>query len=60
MVLIGILTTFAGFLISFFSLAMASGVNGRMLLVLLGIAVSLFGIIGLLCPAFNKNAIWKR
>ena len=60
MVLIGILTTFAGFLISFFSLAIASGVNARMLLALLGIAVSLFGIIGLICPAFRKNAIWKR
>ena len=60
MVYIGILTTFAGFLITLFSLAVTSGVNTRMLLVLIGIAVSLFGIIGLINSAYLKNAIWKR
>lgn len=60
MLYIGILTTIAGFLITLFSLAVTSGVNTRMLLVLAGIAVSLFGIIGLINPAYVKNAIWKR
>lgn len=60
MLYIGILTTIAGFLITLFSLAVTSGVNTRMLLVLVGIAVSLFGIIGLINPAYVKNAIWKR
>jgi hypothetical protein len=35
-------------------------VSGRLVLVLLGLAVSLFGIIGLLNKHYLKNAIWKK
>jgi hypothetical protein len=59
MILIGILVTLLGFVISVTSVAFASGVGGRLVLVLIGLAVSLFGILGVLQQAFLKNAIWK-
>lgn len=60
MVLVGILITLLGFVISLLSLGMASGVNSRMLIVLAGIVVSLTGIIGVINKAFVNNAIWKK
>ncbi len=57
---IGILVTFLGFVIAVMSLGMTSSVNGRMIMVLVGIAVSFFGIIGLINTAYNKNAIWRK
>ena len=60
MAILGILVTFLGFVISFLSLGMMSSVNGRMVMVLVGLAVSLFGIIGLLNPAYMKNANWRK
>lgn len=59
MIFIGILVTLLGFVISVSSLAISSGVGGRLVLTLIGMAVSLFGILGLLNRAFLKNAIWK-
>jgi hypothetical protein len=60
MVALGLLITLAGFLISLFSLGMTSSVNGRLILVLAGMAVSLFGIIGVINRAYLKNPLWKR
>ena len=60
MILIGLLVTFLGFVISVLSLALTSSVGGRLVIVLLGIAVSLFGIMGLLNKHYLKNAIWKK
>jgi hypothetical protein len=60
MVLVGILVTFLGFVISLLSLGMASGVNSRMFMVLAGIVVSLVGIIGIINKAYVNNAIWKK
>jgi cytochrome c biogenesis protein CcdA len=60
MILVGILVTFLGFVISVLSLATTSSVGGRLIIVLLGLAVSLFGILGVLNPAYLKNAIWKK
>ena len=60
MVLIGVLVTFLGFLISVFSLSITSSVSGRLIIVLIGLAVSLFGIIGLINAAYLKKAIWRR
>lgn len=60
MVLIGLLVTLLGFVLSVMSLGMASSVNGRLVMVLAGIAVSLFGIFGLLNPAYLKKAIWRK
>ena len=60
MVLLGILVTFLGFVISLLSLGMASSVNARMIIVLVGLAVSFAGIIGILNPAYLKNANWRK
>ena len=60
MAIAGIVTTLLGFLIAFFSLSVTSSVSGRMVMVLIGIAVSLAGIIGLINPAYQKNANWRK
>jgi len=60
MAILGILVTFLGFVISFLSLTVASSVNGRLIMVLAGLAVSLAGIIGVLNPAYMKNANWRK
>ena len=56
----GLAVTLVGFLIAASSVGVMGGTGGRLLMVLVGIAVSLFGIMGLLNPAYQKNAIWKR
>lgn len=60
MILVGIAVTVLGFLISLLSLGMTSSVSGRLLMVLVGLAVSLAGIIGLINRAYLKNPVWKR
>ena len=60
MAIAGIVITFLGFLISVFSLSLSSSVSGRLVIVLVGLAVSLVGIIGVLNPAYMKNAIWRK
>ena len=60
MAILGILVTFLGFVISLLSLSVMSSVSGRMVMVLAGLAVSLAGIIGLLNPAYMKNANWRK
>ena len=60
MILIGLLVTFLGFVLSVLSLVITTSVGGRMVIVLLGIALSLFGIMGLLNKHYLKNAIWKK
>ncbi|HKI11810.1 MAG TPA: hypothetical protein VKA02_06830 [Candidatus Acidoferrum sp.] len=60
MILLGILLTLLGFVISVLSLGVTSSVGGRLAMVLVGLAVSLFGIMGVLNKAYLKNAIWKK
>jgi hypothetical protein len=60
MAIAGVLITFLGFLIAVASLGMMSSVSGRMVMVLVGIAVSLGGIIGVLNRACLNNAIWRK
>jgi len=60
MVLLGILVTFLGFVISLLSLGVMSSVNGRLVMVLVGLAVSFTGIIGVLNRAYLKNANWRK
>jgi len=57
---IGLIVTFLGFVIAVMGLGMTSSVNGRMIMALVGIAVSFFGIMGLINTAYNKNAIWRK
>jgi len=56
----GLVVTLAGFLIAVASVGVASATSVRLIMVLIGIAVSLGGIMGLINPAYQKNAIWKR
>jgi hypothetical protein len=60
MVYAGILITLLGFAISVLSLGMASGVGARMVIVLIGLAISLFGIMGVINRAYLNNAIWRK
>ena len=60
MVLVGLVITLVGFLLAMSSVGIASGTLGRLILVLVGIALSLGGIMGGLNPAYMKSAIWKK
>ena len=60
MALAGVVITFVGFVVAVASLGITGSNAGRMVIVLAGIAVSLFGIMGVLNPAYMKNAIWKK
>jgi hypothetical protein len=60
MVYAGLAVTFLGFVIAFASLGITPLVGGRMAMVLIGLAVSFFGIFGLINKAFLKNALWKK
>ena len=60
MVLLGIVVTLLGFIISVMSLGLTSSVNGRLILVLIGLALSLTGILGIINRAYMKNAIWRK
>ncbi len=48
-----------GWLIVLFGINVTAGVAGRMIATLLGLAVSLVGVVVILPLAANKNAIWK-
>jgi len=60
MTFVGLAVTFLGFVIAFASLGVTASTGGRMGMVLAGIVVSLIGIIGVITPAYQKNALWKR
>jgi hypothetical protein len=56
----GLVVTLLGFFIAVASVGLSSSVGGRMVIVLVGLAVSLVGIIGLINPAFQKKAAWRK
>lgn len=56
---LGVLVTVAGWLLVLVGLHIASGVAGRMIFALVGLAVSLAGMVVILPAACNRNAIWK-
>ena len=60
MALVGLVMTFVGFLIAAASVGVLSGTTGRLGMVLTGIVISLVGIIGVINPAYQKNAVWKK
>jgi len=60
MAFVGLVVTLLGFVIAVLSLGITQSVNARLGIVLLGLAVSLFGIIGLLNPAYLKNVLWRK
>ena len=57
--LLGAFLACFGWILVLGGLHVITGTSGRIILGLVGIAVSLFGIIFVLPAAFNKNAIWK-
>jgi hypothetical protein len=60
MIVVGIAVTLLGFVISVASLGITSSVGGRLALVLIGIALSLVGIMGILNRYYLSRAIWRR
>jgi hypothetical protein len=60
MAIAGLALALLGFLISVFSLDMTTDVNMRLMIVLVGIAISLFGIIGVVNRTFMRKAIWRK
>lgn len=59
MKLAGVALALGGWLIVLFGIHASSSVGGRMTTTLIGLGVSLAGVIGLLPAAARKNAIWK-
>ena len=59
MKVMGLLLVIAGWLISLAALLITQSNGARLGLVTLGIAVSIFGILGVMNPAYLKHAIWK-
>lgn len=57
--IMGALVALLGWVVTVVGIQFVTGTGGRILLALVGIATSLFGIIVVLPAAFNKNAIWK-
>ena len=49
-----------GWLVTIGGMQIVSSNGGRIVLAVLGIGVSLFGILYVLPTAFNKNAFWKK
>jgi hypothetical protein len=60
MALAGLAIVLAGFAVAVASIGVMDSTGGRLIMVLVGIAISLGGIIGLINPAYQKNAVWKR
>jgi hypothetical protein len=60
MALVGLAVTLFGFLVAAGSVGLSSSTGARLVLVLAGIAISLFGIMGLINPTYQKNATWNR
>jgi hypothetical protein len=60
MALAGIVVTFAGFLLAASSVVLTASTTGRLGMVLVGIVMSFVGIIGVINPAYQKNAVWKK
>jgi hypothetical protein len=55
----GVLCALGGWLVVLFGIHLSSSVSGRLTTALIGLAVSLTGVVGLLPAAARKNAIWK-
>ena len=59
MKIVGLAITIAGWLVVLFGLHLSKGVGGRMVIALVGLAISLVGPLAIVPAACNKNAIWK-
>jgi hypothetical protein len=57
--LVGLLLAVVGWLIPVVGLTLTQSVGARFVLAVVGIGISLIGILGLLNKAHLKNAIWR-
>lgn len=57
---IGLVITLVGFAVSVASLGLTNSNTARLGIVLVGILISLGGIVGVINPAYQKNALWKK
>lgn len=57
--LAGLALALGGWIVVLFGLHLTPSVTGRMVSTVIGLAISLFGILVILPIAANKNAIWK-
>jgi hypothetical protein len=60
MALVGLVITFAGFLLAAGSVGISSSTTVRLVLVLVGIGMSLAGILGPINQAYQKDVAWRR
>ena len=60
MTIAGLVITIVGFLIAVLSVGMTTSNSMRLVIVLVGIAVSLTGILGVLNRACLSKAIWRK
>ena len=60
MKLLGLAMAVVGWLIPLFGLSMTASTGARLTLCILGIALSLVGILYVLNQAHQKEAVWKR
>ena len=58
--LIGLLFTVGGWLVAVGGLLVTSSVGARMLIACVGIALSLYGSLGVLNGYYLERAIWKK
>lgn len=59
MKLVGAALAAGGWIVALLGLHLTASVGGRMTIAIVGLAISLFGVIFVLPMACNKNAIWK-
>lgn len=55
----GVLFSLAGWVLALAGMHLTASVGARLIIALIGLAISLVGVLGLLPAAANKNAIWK-
>ncbi len=60
MKILGVFLALLGWIIPVVGLSVTSSTGGRLFLCILGIAITLTGILGVLNKAHMKEAIWKR
>ena len=60
MALVGLVITFVGFLLAAASVGISQSTTVRLVIVLVGIALSVGGILGPIRGAYQKDAVWKR
>jgi len=59
MKLMGLLLAVAGWIVAMTAILLTQSNGARLGIVSLGIAISIFGILGVLNPAYLKHAPWK-